>query len=144
MKSRTLDLGSGRHPKNPFNADEVVGIDIVESPSSNVLAVDLSISDIPFQDNYFDFCSAFDFLEHVPRLVYAPSRRFSFVQLMNEVYRVLKPGGLFVAFTPCYPSQFAFSDPTHTNFLTIETMPNYFSGTNPSARMYGLREILNC
>jgi SAM-dependent methyltransferase len=49
--------------------------------------------------------------------------------MMNEIYRILKPGGVFIALTPCYPSPAVFTDPTHVNFIS-ETTHLYFSGPN--------------
>ena len=44
---------------------------------------------------------------------------------MNEVARVLRPGGFALFVTPAFPGKMAFSDPTHQNFITQETV-NYF------------------
>ena len=40
---------------------------------------------------------------------------------MNEIYRVLKNRGKFYAFTPYYPKAQVFQDPTHVNFITVDT-----------------------
>jgi hypothetical protein len=48
---------------------------------------------------------------------------------MNEFYRTLKPGGILLAVTPCYPSPAAFIDPTHVNIITPGTH-KYFSDDN--------------
>ena len=40
---------------------------------------------------------------------------------MEEIYRALKPNGLFYSATPVYPHNAAFQDPTHINYLTPET-----------------------
>ena len=45
---------------------------------------------------------------------------------MSEIYRVLKPGGIFFSCTPVYPHPEAFSDPTHVNIMTRETF-DYFT-----------------
>ena len=37
---------------------------------------------------------------------------------MNEIYRVLKPNGIFYGITPVYPKESVFVDPTHVNFIT--------------------------
>ena len=136
--TRTLDLGCGLNPKNPFKADEVYGVDI-RTDGQRVLVADLAVEPIPFEDNFFDYCSAFDFLEHVPRIIYAPHRRFCFVELMSEIYRVLKPGGSFLSFTPAFPAAAAFRDPTHVNIITTETFPLYFDKKNGLAKMYGFK-----
>jgi SAM-dependent methyltransferase len=57
---------------------------------------------------------------------------------MNEVYRVLKPGGIFYAITPGYPRVEAFVDPTHVNFITKKTH-TYFTSPKYKARMYGFK-----
>ena len=96
MTSKTLDLGCGTNPRNPYNADLIYGIDIRTSPDNpNIKVADLAVESIPFESDYFDAVSAFDFIEHIPRVIYMPERRFPFVLLMNEIYRVLKKGGLF-------------------------------------------------
>jgi SAM-dependent methyltransferase len=122
--------------------DNVYGLDIssdVSASNNNIVIANLAVDRIPFQDNYFDSVSAYDFLEHVPRAIYLPDNNtmyFSFVELMNEVWRVLKNGGLFYASTPVYPSQEAFVDPTHLNYLTDRTHI-YFTRPHCMAEMYG-------
>jgi SAM-dependent methyltransferase len=127
--TRTLDLGCGKTPANPFMAEKVFGIDIeVAHGSKNIFQADLAISKIPFKDNYFDFVTAVDFLEHIPRLLYLRKKRTQpFINLMNEIWRVLKPNGIFQAYTPCFPKDEAFVDPTHVNFISFNTI-NYFCG----------------
>lgn len=125
--SSTLDLGCGANPRNPFGAHELFGVDIREDLELGIKSANLSVEPIPFGDNEFDYCTAFDFLEHIPRVL--PSgcgTRFVFIELMNEIYRVLKPGGLFFHRTPVFPSKYCFQDPTHVNIMTEDTMPVYF------------------
>lgn len=125
---KSLDLGSGEFPRNPFNAEELFGLDIVKFKSKNVLQSDLVINPIPFSDSSFDYVTAYDFLEHIPRLLYYKKKRVQpFIELMNEVWRVLKPGGILKAHTPAYPKSEAFVDPTHVNFISENTV-NYFCG----------------
>jgi hypothetical protein len=49
---------------------------------------------------------------------------------MNEIFRTLKPGGIFFSKTPAYPISAVFSDPTHVNNITADTFPLYFDDTN--------------
>lgn len=137
IDSSTLDIGCGVNPRNPFNAKSIYGIDIRENEAMGIKYADLNVEAIPFEDSKFDYITAYDFLEHVPRILYAPNRRFPFIELMNEVYRTLKPGGIFFSHTPIYPFSPTFRDPTHVNFLTGETFSLYFDNKHCWARMYG-------
>jgi len=141
--SRTLDLGCGLQPRNPFQAEAVHGVDIRGESGSNIVAADVFNDPIPFNNEYFNYVTAYDFIEHVPRTSCEQgTTRFPFVQLMDEVWRVLKPGGLFMSYTPAFPSQQVFQDPTHVNTISENTFPLYFCQTQdnqPLARMYGFR-----
>jgi SAM-dependent methyltransferase len=135
--TKTLDMGCGAIPRNPFNADEMYGVDIVDGLGPHVRKADLAIEPIPYDSDSFEFVTAFDFIEHIPRVVYAPQRRNSFVEFMNEVWRVLKMGGYFLSSTPAYPHPEAFMDPTHVNIITDKTFLAYFDNVNRWAAMYG-------
>jgi SAM-dependent methyltransferase len=137
MKTKSLDLGCGAAPKNLFGADEVYGIDIRKDLEKNIAQADLAVESIPFPDNFFEYVTAHDFVEHIPRVVYLPSRRNSFIELMNEIWRVLKIGGRFLSVTPAYPQPAAFVDPTHVNIITEQTFPLYFDSKNRWASAYG-------
>lgn len=126
----SLDLGCGGKPRNPFQANRVCGIDVrpIGAKGVEVRAADLAIEPIPWADGHFDYITAFDFFQRVPRLIYCPSRRFAFVELMNEVWRCLKPGGQLLSHTPAYPHPEAFQDPAHVNVITEKTFTHYFAG----------------
>ena len=142
MTTRHLDLGCGPCPRNPYHHDETHAVDLTLPPgmdSTRFAQANLSLEPIPHPDSSFDSISAFDFLEHVPRIL--PTHdgrgtRFPFVELMNQIHRVLKPAGRFYALTPAFPSPEAFQDPTHVNIITDGTWL-YFCGESPQARMYG-------
>ena len=142
QKTRHLDLGCGPVPRNPYQQDELFGVDIAPTKNSSQITIrqaNLTLQPIPFPDHHFDSLSAFDFLEHVPRVLPTTdgsSTRFPFIELMNEIHRVLRPGGILYALTPCYPAYEAFQDPTHVNIMTEKTHL-YFTGENPLGRMYG-------
>ena len=142
MVTKHLDLGCGARPRNPYNRDEVHAVDLA-APLGMATHVfrqaNLSLEPIPHLDSTFDSVSAFDFLEHIPRVLPTAdgrSTRFPFVELMNEIHRILKPDGLFYALTPAYPHSASFHDPTHVNTITKGTS-GYFCGEPPLARMYG-------
>lgn len=137
--TKSLDLGCGNAPRNPFSADQVFGID-VNSQLQGVINLDLVINSIPFKDDFFDYVTAYDFIEHIPRVVYFGGSRLNpFVEIMNEIWRVLRPGGIFLSFTPAFPKSAAFSDPTHVNIITEDTMLHYFDERWLKARIYGFR-----
>lgn len=142
MVTKHLDLGCGTKPRNPYKQDEIWGIDISQEAiksNSKIKFANLSVEKIPFEDSYFDSVSAYDFLEHVPRLLASNNEvqvRFPFIELMNEIWRVLKPNGVLYAPTPAYPRQEAFVDPTHVNIIT-ENTHIYFTEPLLMARMYG-------
>lgn len=144
--TRHLDLGCGLNPFNPYFRDDLYGCDIrdIDTESSGLdfkyQKANLAVGSIPFSDQFFDSVSAMDFLEHIPRQIVLPNGEMSnpFVNLMSEIHRVLKPGGLFFALTPCYPHPSAFVDPTHVNIITEDTH-SYFVGENPIASMYGFK-----
>ena len=135
----SLDIGCGTLPKNPFDATNVFGVDIRGDLENRIKCADLATESIPFGDSEFDYITANDFLEHIPRVIYLPSRRFPFIELMNEIYRTLKPGGIFLSSTPIYPFSPAFRDPTHVNIITYETFKLYFDDENNWAAIYGFR-----
>lgn len=143
MSTLHLDIGCGEKARNPYGRDKLYGLDIAENIGAEPVDVystaNLAVEKMPFEDNFFDSVSAYDFLEHVPRVVFLPGRnmmRFSFVEVMNEIWRVLKNNGLFYASTPCYPCQEAFVDPTHVNYITKNTHL-YFVNPFCFAKNYG-------
>jgi SAM-dependent methyltransferase len=132
-----VDLGCGSLPRNPLAAEKVIGVDISTRPTFKVTKGILEYKQVipglplPFESNQIQSISAFDFLEHLPRSDRSPDGDYTnpFINMMNEIYRILEPGGIFIALTPCYPSAAAFTDPTHVNFIS-ETTHLYFSGPN--------------
>lgn len=123
---KQLDIGCSGFTRT-WDGYECYGVDIVKHDIPNIKQADLVLEKIPFEDNTFDLVTAYDFLEHIPMVIYAPKRRQVMVELFNEIYRVMKNGGIFYSQTPIYPNKSAFQDPTHVSFWTDETM-NYFSG----------------
>ncbi len=144
MSSRHLDLGCGAVPRNPYGRAEVHAVDLAVPPGldpARFRRANLAVEPIPYDDSSFDSVSAFDFLEHVPRLLPTAdgrSTRLPFIELMDEIHRVLRPGGRLYAVTPAFPRPEAFVDPTHVNQVSLGTA-RYFCTPDPLARMYGFR-----
>lgn len=148
QQSNHLDLGCGTNPINPYHRQHVYGIDIREDSQNlpkrenvTIIKANLALEKIPFEANFFSSISAIDFLEHVPRQLYIDRDReiiYPFINLMNEVWRVLAPGGRFLAITPAFPADAVFADPTHVNTITPMTHV-YFCGKPPGGRIYGFQ-----
>lgn len=140
--NKHLDLGCGDHARNPYEASELFGVDLslgAREPDEYFKLCNLVCEPIPFGDSYFNSVSAFDVIEHIPRQSVDHERGIimnPFVELMNQIHRVLQPNGLFYASTPAFPSPEAFQDPTHVNIIT-EATHEYFCGDNAEAKRYG-------
>lgn len=68
---------------------------------------------LPFEGDSVDAVYAMDFLEHIPT--------GKTIRQIEEIYRVLKKGGLFVHLTPSTDGRGAFQDPTHVSFWNINS-----------------------
>ncbi len=135
----SVDLGCGGGPRNDFGADEAWGVDLYAA-GPTVRAADLVVDPIPWPDSSVDYVLAYDFVEHVPRLLYVDGvRRSPFIDLMSEVWRVLRPGGRFYACTPALPHPEAFVDPTHVNFVTEGTLAYFTDHARTLTATYGFR-----
>jgi len=118
-----LNLGCGLRPLEGY-----VNIDNRAEVKPDVVC-DV-IEGLPYPDNSVDIVRAHDFLEHIPI--------GKTIKVMNEIWRVLKPAGMFRSFTPdAEYGQGAFQDPTHVSFW-VENSWLYFS--EPTARaLYGIQ-----
>lgn len=98
-----LNIGCGHN-----NKPESFGLDIRPFEGVDIVA-DLN-QDIPLPDNAFDGVYAQDVLEHVDM--------HSRIRVMENIYRVLKPGGLLEFAVPSTDgcNRGAFCDPTHYSF----------------------------
>ena len=102
-------------------------------------ASDLSLEPIPYTDDMFDLVTAYDVLEHIPKMLYVNDpiaalagvnhqvRRNCMIELFNEVYRVLKDGGEFYFVSPKGGTNQYMADPTHVTEW-VEDSVNYYSG----------------
>jgi SAM-dependent methyltransferase len=140
-KTTHLDVGCGSMPRNPYQSDDLYGVDIIEQQAKDFQykQCNVVLEPLPFENSNFDSISAYDFLEHIPRFAIIDGKTvFPFIEFMNEVHRCLKDEGLFYAITPCYPRSECFVDPTHINVITNKTH-KYFTIPKLRAEMYGFK-----
>lgn len=106
-----LDLGCGRHKKEGF-----LGIDV--APLEGVdMVLDLKKTPWPWESDSVDYIYSHHTLEHFNPV--------DFVNVMNEAYRVLKPGNHFEIIVPLYPSDSAMQDFDHKMYFTTETFGRF-------------------
>ncbi len=116
-----VDLGCGSAKRGN------VGIDLTAVGTKADIICNLGFEPIPLPDSVADRVLAYDFLEHMPFCVWENGkRRTPVIDLFNEVWRILKPDGIFESLTPCYPARECYQDPTHVSVWTMKTM-SYFS-----------------
>jgi predicted SAM-dependent methyltransferase len=111
--SKVLDLGCG---KNKIDIEGAIGIDIVGYPDVDVV-MDLRMHKLPYPENDIDLVWARHFLEH---LTFEEN-----VFLFNEVYRILKVGGLFEILVPHGMSYSSMSDLSHKTFWTEDSFGHF-------------------
>ena len=130
-----VDLGCG------FRKKGNLGIDLTAEGTQADLICRLGFEPIPLEDEVADTIWCRDFLEHIPKAYYSEREqalRYPIIELLNEIWRILKPGGTFTSFTPCYPAVEVHQDPTHLSVWTLESMA-YFCGKYPVAKLYGVK-----
>jgi SAM-dependent methyltransferase len=104
-------LQSPGSPEKEF-VGELVTLDIDPDTKPDVLH-DLNVLPLPFADNEFDEIHAYEVMEHCGR---QGDWQFFFAQFA-EIWRILKPGGLFCATVPAWDSMWAWGDPGHTRLI---------------------------
>jgi SAM-dependent methyltransferase len=106
-----LNLCCGQFPLEGY-----LGVDIIPRECVDVVA-DLD-EFWPWQDGTIDEVFCKDGFEHLKDTVHT----------MNELYRVLKPGGLARIVVPSTDGRGAFQDPTHRTFWNINTFRYFEEG----------------
>lgn len=105
-----MDLDSGW----VWSVADAPGIDAPVPEGEAILSRDL-----PFADSSIESIISHHALEHIGE---------GFIRLIDDVYRVLKSGGIFYAITPLFPSHTAVSDADHKRYF-MDTTWDAFCGT---------------
>lgn len=97
---------------------EYINIDRIDKAE---IVADLT-KGIPLDDNSVDYIFSEDFLEHMPQ--------DKAVFIINEIYRVLKPGGIMEHYIPNAGSRNDFASPTHLSHWNITTFEFFETGNH--------------
>jgi SAM-dependent methyltransferase len=71
---------------------------------------------LPFEDSSIESIITHHCLEHIGG---------GFIPLMDEIYRVLKPDGIFRGIVPLFPSHSAVADPDHKRYFMVGTFTSF-------------------
>jgi len=103
-----VDVGCGQRENG------AIKVDVVPYFRPHLMG---SVTELPFAENSVDEVICHHVLEHIPREF--------LIKAMNEMHRILKPGGLVDIEVPVFPFWQAIADPTHVSFFVPQTF-DYF------------------
>lgn len=108
--TRMLELGCG--PKKLW--DRSVTLDLNPLSKADVIH-DLNAFPYPFDDNAFDLVVAEHVIEHLDDVI----------RVMEEIHRIVRPGGTVYIEVPHFSSRDFFTDPTHKHSFSVTSF-DYF------------------
>lgn len=111
-KKVKIDIACGDNKKG----EDFIGVDKIKNPSVDIVH-DLNVYPWPFEDNSVDEIVCSHYIEHIPHDINNGDDRDGFIQFMDEVYRILKPGGTVKIVAPYVTNVRAFGDPTHRRYI---------------------------
>ena len=123
LKKKQLLIGCGTNKTRLMRLadgdewEDLTTLDIDPGVKPDVVH-DLNVLPYPFETNTFDEIHAYEVLEHCGR---QGDYDYFFGQF-NELWRILKPGGLLFASCPMWDSPWAWSDPGHTRVITRHSL----------------------
>ena len=125
-----LDIGCGNELPKDTETEKWCGIDL-SSNDDRCIIRDLGRG-IPFNDNTFDKVRCHNVLEHI--------KQEDYIFVWNEVYRVLKPGGIFEIEVPRWDKVSSVQDPTHVRFFVPESFQYFCDDGSGKTAFNGLSE----
>lgn len=114
-----LDLGCGNR-KTPGS----VGVDCNPRTQADVIH-SLEVFPYPFPDSHADEIVMDNSFEHLDDPI----------RVLEELHRVGKPGALVLLHLPYFRAHWAFNDPTHKRFYSVETF-HHFDPSHPYSALY--------
>jgi predicted SAM-dependent methyltransferase len=123
---RKLDVGSGATHEEGY-----ASIDITDAFNPDYVH-DITQIPWPFEDASFDVLRCSHILEHIDRSL--------LVAVMNEMHRILVPGGMLKIESPVAPHWKAFADPTHVSLLVPQTFLYFADNSSIFHKLYGMEK----
>ncbi len=117
--SKILDLGCGKKKRKG-----AIGLDNSDRHGADVIH-DLNKFPYPFLNDEFEEIYLDNVLEHLE----------SPLKVIEEVYRICKLDGLVKVIVPYFRSHWAYVDPTHRHFFTVNSM-EYFDPRSLISKRY--------
>ena len=106
---KVLDLGCGKKIR-----PGAIGVDYSDRHNADVIH-DLNVFPYPFESDSIDQVFLDNVLEHLDKPI----------RVMEEVHRITKLGGDIKVIVPYFRSNWAFIDPTHQTFYTVDSFAYY-------------------
>lgn len=119
-----LDIACGQNKPQGF-----VGVDIANIPGVDVVH-DLEQYPWPFESESVKEATCSHYFEHTNDMI----------KFMNELYRILIPGGKCIITSPYYTSVRCWQDPTHKNAISEHSFLYYNDGWRKANKLdhYGI------
>ncbi len=113
-----LNFGCGPRPRESY-----YGLDWLELPGVDVVAdLNRPLSLLP--DNSVEAIYTHHTFEHI----------VNFMELLQEIHRVMIPGGRIEVVVPHFSNPYGFSDPTHVRFFGLYTFYYFCEAENQPRR----------
>ena len=135
VQGRVLEIGTGTgygvgivapHAEHFTTVDKHRTEGLVLPP--NAVFVEATVPPLPFGDGEFDCVISFQVIEHI-----SDDRRF-----VDEVWRVLRPGGRFIVTTPNAPMSLT-RNPWHVREYTATELESLLRSRFAEAEMFGVQ-----
>ncbi len=121
---KVLDLGCG-NKKHPG----AVGMDINPLTDADIIH-NLNSVPYPFEDSLFDEIIADNVIEHLDNVIL----------VMEELSRISKLGATIKVVVPYFRSKWAYIDPTHRHYFTVDSFA-YFDPENIISELYKYSQV---
>ncbi len=119
----TVNLGCGER-RIEGAQETVVNVDFRKTSITDVVH-DLRDFPWPFSDEQFERAYALDIIEHMLEVV----------PFLDEVWRILRPGGALFIRTTYFEAEQSYSDPTHCHYFTLDSF-DYFDPETVFGKRY--------